>query len=90
MRGPRFWITRQGIPVEEHALRNAVKTGIETSQALSEWEAAHAARLDLYKWEMGEYPPSFKAKVLAWYSRHGELELHRSDAVAQAAERKKR
>ena len=90
MRGLRFWITRQGIPVEEYALRSAVKTGIETSQALSEWEAAHAANLDLYKWEMGEYPPAFMAKVLAWHSRHNELELHRSDAVAQASKKKQR
>jgi len=55
-----------------------------------EWEAAHAANLDLYKWEMGEYPPAFMAKILAWHSRHGELELHRSDAVAQASKKKQR
>lgn len=58
------------------------------SDALAEWEAAHAANLDLHKWETGQYPSSFKAKVLAWHSRHNELELHRGDAVAQAAKRK--
>lgn len=84
MRGPRFWATRQGIPLEEYPLKDTVKTGIETSQALTEWEAAYAAGLDLYKWEEGEYSPSFKAKVLAWHSRHQELELHRKDAVNRA------
>ena len=60
------------------------------SPVLQEWEAAHAAKLDLYKWEMGGYPGDFKAKVIAWYSRHIELELHRQDAVARAANRKRR
>ena len=55
---------------------------------MSEWEAAHAAGLDLNKWEEGEYSPSFKAKVIAWHSRHVELDLHRQDAVARAAARK--
>lgn len=60
------------------------------SPTMLEWESAHAANLDLYKWETGEYPDSFKAKVLAWHSRHNELELHRGDAVAQASKRKQR
>jgi len=55
-----------------------------------EWESAFAAGLDLYKWETGKYPPSFRAKVLAWYSRHQEVELHRQDAVERATKRKNR
>jgi len=57
------------------------------SVPLQEWEAAHAANLDLHKWEEGEYPPSFKAKVIAWHTRHQEIELHRSDAVEKARKR---
>lgn len=60
------------------------------SGPLQEWESAHAANLDLYKWEEGIYPPSFKAKVIAWYSRHQELELHRQDAVMRASKRARR
>ena len=67
---------------------DSVKTGLETSQALAEWEAAHAANLDLHRWEEGDYSPAFKAKVIAWHSRHQELELHRSDAIARATKRK--
>ncbi|RPJ40042.1 MAG: hypothetical protein EHM35_00100 [Planctomycetaceae bacterium] len=58
------------------------------SPLLAEWEAAHAANLDLYKWDQGEYPTAFMARVLAWFSRHRELEMHRDDAVARAMERK--
>jgi hypothetical protein len=58
------------------------------SPALLEWEAAHAANLDLYKWDQGEYPPAFMARVLAWYSRHRELDMHRDDAVARAMARR--
>ena len=59
------------------------------SPPLTEWEAAHAANLDLWEWETGGYSPDFKAKVIAWFSRHIELELHRQDAVARAAKRRK-
>jgi hypothetical protein len=57
---------------------------------MMEWESAHAANLDLSKWDAGEYSPDFMAKVIAWYSRHQELGLHRQDAVARAAKRQKR
>ena len=50
-----------------------------------EWEAAHAANLDLYRWDTGAYPQDFKNRIIAWYGRHAELELHRQDAVARAA-----
>lgn len=76
------------MPLEEHGLKRTIKTGIEMSTLLTEWEAAHAANLDLFKWETDEYPSSFKAKVMGWYSRHTELELHRQDAVARSANRK--
>jgi hypothetical protein len=60
------------------------------SGPLQEWEAAHAAGLNLHDWEEGRYGPSFKAKVIGWHSRHIELELHRQDAVARASKRAKR
>lgn len=72
------------MPIEEFGLKSSIKTGIEMSQALLEWEAAHEARLDLHKWDSGKYSPAFMAKVIAWYGRHMELELHRADAVARA------
>ena len=75
------------MPLEEYPLKRAIQTQIELSVPLQEWEAAFAARLDLYKWEMGEYPGDFKSKVIAWFSRHQELELHRQDAVQRASER---
>ena len=55
-----------------------------------EWEAAHAANLDLHKWEMGEYSVSFMEKVIAWHSRHIELETHRQDAVNRDVARRNR
>jgi hypothetical protein len=57
------------------------------SQALTEWEAAHAANLDLSLWDSGGYSGKFMAKVLAWYQRHRELDMHRQDAQARALER---
>lgn len=60
------------------------------SQMMLEWESAHAANLDLYKWDIGEYPSAFREKVIAWHSRHIELEQHRQDAVARASARARR
>jgi hypothetical protein len=57
---------------------------------MQEWEAAHAANLDLSKWDANEYASDFKTRVIAWHSRHIELGLHRQDAVARAAKRQKR
>jgi hypothetical protein len=57
---------------------------------MQEWEAAFAANLDLHKWDSGKYPPDFMAKVLAWHSRHKELELHTQDAVQRAMKTGKR
>lgn len=57
---------------------------------MHEWEAASAANLDLYEWDSGGYPPDFKVRVIAWHSRHVELELHRQDAVSRASKRKRR
>jgi hypothetical protein len=78
------------VPVEEYPLSQTIKTQIEMSQPMAEWEAAYAARLDLYRWERNEYDADFKARVLAWHSRHIELELHRQDAVSRAAKRGRR
>jgi hypothetical protein len=57
------------------------------SPALTEWEAAHAANLDLHRWDSGGYPGAFMAKVMGWYARHRQLELHREDARTRAVER---
>lgn len=65
-------------------MKNSVLTGIELSPLMQEWEAAHAAGLNLYDWESGKYDTGFKARVIAWHSRHTELDLHRQDAVNRA------
>lgn len=80
---------RSGIPIEEFALQDTVKTDIELSPLMQEWESAFAANLDLYMWETDRYPADFKARVIAWHSRHQELELHRQDAINRAVKRRK-
>ena len=74
--------------LSDYPLRHTIQTGIETSQALIEWEAAREAGLDLHRWDRGGYSQAFMAKVIGWYTRHQELELHREDARARAMERK--
>ena len=74
---------RQGIPIEDFALRNRrefANPGITFSQELEEWNAAAKAGLSLWKWTNGEYPGWFCAKVIGWYQMNAVIEQHTQDA----------
>jgi hypothetical protein len=48
-----------------------------------EWEAAVAAGASLDElFRLEEYPKSFRARLIAWYSYHKLTELHAQDAAA--------
>lgn len=80
--------TRFGRPIKEVEVKNSVDPKISYSMSFGEWEAAHAARLDLWKWEMNEYPPWFKARVIAWHRTHDLIEMHKQDALAESINRR--
>lgn len=61
-----------------------MNTGITYSQGFLEWEAAQLAGLSLWEWDSGVYPNTFKAKVIAWYRNHKEVETHVQDKVNRA------
>jgi len=77
-------VTRRGIPLEQYPLKGAVNTGIEESAPFAEYEAAVAAGLDLWKWELGQYPGWFRANVLAWHFYHTQKPQHIDDALSRA------
>ena len=54
----------------------------------TEWEACVAAGLDLHKWELNEYPHTFKAKVVAFNNLRKLVDAHVEDAKAKASEKK--
>jgi hypothetical protein len=59
-----------------------VDPGITYNASFAEWEAAHAAGLDLHTWDSkGGYSPYFKAKVLAWHRAHSLVEAHTQAAM---------
>lgn len=78
-----FAVQRDGRNIEEVSIKGAINPGITYSQSFKEWEAAHEAGLDLYKWDTGAYPPFFMAKVLAWSELHNQVKMHQEDAVAK-------
>lgn len=81
MHAKPFKVERWGVPIEFYPLKNPGKaSGITYSSSFGEWEAAHGARLDLWKWENNEYPNWFKARVVAWWNDHQLVESHRQDA----------
>jgi len=45
-----------------------------------EYEACISARLDIERWEAGDYPIWLKANVIARYRLHGLIENHAQDA----------
>lgn len=85
---PRFRIARNGSPIELYPLGKAVKTGISFSPAFEQWQAATAAGLDMWKWESGEYPKWFMAKVVAWHRGHVQVNNHTQDALANSVKKK--
>lgn len=85
-------MTRRGTAIEDLRLKDPVNTGILFSAKFAEWEAvinAGATLDELYKWEMGEYPPWFKARVLIWYERHILKEAHTAEAQVDKVNKKR-
>ncbi len=78
------------MPIAVAPLKGAINPGITQGVSFSEWEAATAAGLDMWRWEQDDYSPAFRAKVLAWYQAHRLVELHSEAAVNAAVERKLR
>ena len=81
-------VTRHGTPITQHPLRSRVNTGITAGQHFHEWEACHAAGLDLWRWESGGYPVEFMAKVLAWHRLHNLVQSHTAEAAAARIKRR--
>jgi hypothetical protein len=52
------------------------------------YEAASAAGLDLWKWEMHQYDHLFRAKIVAWYNLHRLVQAHSDDAAYDKSEQK--
>jgi hypothetical protein len=79
------------LPIRDVRVKDSVDPQISYSESFGEWEAAHAANLDLWAWEQNKYPPWFKVRVIAWYNAHNLVELHKQDALARKmAQRAKR
>ena len=79
-----FQVTRNGLPIEDLRIKDAVDPHISFSMSFLEWEAAVAAgasREELYKWETRGYPKSFMARVVAWYQYHCLVKTHQEDAA---------
>ena len=81
-------MTRSGVDIREHPLKDAVDPGIAYATSFAEWEAGTAAGLDMWRWEANGYPMEFKARVLAWFGLHGLVKAHSEDAVNRKAARK--
>lgn len=39
------------------------------------------------RWVYNQYPPEFKALVMAWHNMHGLVESHKQDAQNKAMEK---
>lgn len=83
-----FGVTRNGIDIRLVNIKGGVDPKIDYSLAFEEWEAASAAGLDLYKWDNGEYPVKFQAKVIAWKRLHDLVHVHREVAAQEKAGKK--
>lgn len=80
-----FQVTRNSLPIETVAVKGAVNPGISFSMNFLEWEAAIAAGAtlaELLQIERGEFFPIwFREKIAAWHELHGQVNMHKQDAV---------
>jgi hypothetical protein len=64
-------------------VKGAVNPHISYSLHYAEWEAAIAAGASLDElFKLEDYPKIFRAKLIAWHSKHKAVEMHAQDAVS--------
>ena len=90
-----FQITREGQPIHLRSLGNTVNTAIRYSASYETWEAlinAGATVTELLRFEEGDFPDWFIAKVIAWHRGHTMIENNIQDAIVkkQKADSKKK
>ena len=83
-------VSRNGFPIEDVWLKDAVNTGIQYETiTFPLWEAAIAAGATLEELShLDNYPKTFQARLIAWHQKHKIVSLHEHDAAARAAEKK--
>lgn len=70
-------------PIKNQRVKGAKSTGISFSTDYAGVDAAIAAggTLDeLLKWDNGEYPVWFMARVMKWHEMSGMIDMHRGNA----------
>ena len=83
-----FGITRNGIDIREYPLSNPVNANIQYNIYYAEIDAAIAAGVDLWSWEMNIYPVWFKEKVIAWHRSNIAIKNHQEDALSRKLKHK--
>lgn len=88
-------MTRNGEPLEALALRDAIVTGIEYDAVLPGlvplYEEREAAVFGHYRWtDWQALAPEERAAAVAHFRLHRLVEMHSSDAVSRAMERRAR
>jgi hypothetical protein len=64
----------------------AVNSDHETGDDFVNWSAAKSAGLDLYRWDTGDYPVWFMARVVAHYELDNMVTAHVQRAANKKAE----
>jgi hypothetical protein len=86
-----FDVRRNGEPIKDVHIRDAVDPNISYSVHFSEWEAAIAAGATLDELQrLDQYPKQFRAKLIAWHGFHNAVAMHSQDAVNQKMSKKPR
>lgn len=83
-----FNVRRNGIPIRRYFLPRGVVTGISHGRSFTEAQACMGAGLDYWKWRNGDYPPWFRAEVVAWYELSSLVKRHTEVAAEKAAKAK--
>jgi len=75
-------VEKNQIPIKNQRVKGAKSTGISFSTDYAGVDAAIAAGAsldELLKWDNGEYPGWFMARVIKWHEMSGMIDMHRGD-----------
>ena len=74
----------RGTPIADAQIQHTkefVSPPISYAPSYEGWVAAHYCRLDMERWDTGDYDPRFMAKTIAFYRLHGMIAMHTRDSA---------
>lgn len=82
-----FDVRRSGVPIENHSIKDSVRTNISFSQEFALFDAAISAGATLQELEdliAGKYSQKLQARILVWHKYRQLIDVNTQDAIKRS------